>query len=399
MAGPLNWFSQIGSITKFGLLSLPQRRGSVLATLIGIAGVVAVLVGVLSIAAGFRRAMAVSGSPDGAIVLRSGADSEMVSGLSREQTRLIADAPGVARSAAGPLASAELFVIINLPKRSTGLDANVPLRGIGPAALQVRDNVKITAGRMFTWGRDEVVVGAGAAREFAGLAVGSTIKVGRYQWPVVGIFSANGGVAESEIWTDAKVLQDAYSRGDSFQSVYARLASPGAFTEFKDSLTSNPQLSVKAIRQTDFYAEQSEMLSRLITKLGFLIAVLMAIGAVFGALNTMYSAVAARTREIATLRALGFGSGAVVVAVLLESILLALAGGAIGAAAAYFAFNGFHTATMNWQSFSQITFAFAVTPQLLVQGVIWATVIGVIGGLFPALRAARLPIAAALREL
>ena len=399
MAASSNWFAQIGSITKFGLMGIPQRRGAVAATVIGIAGVVAVLVGVLSIATGFRRAMAASGSPDAAIVLRSGADSEMVSGFGRNETRLIADAPGVARNAQGPLASAELFVIVNLPKRSTGTDANVPLRGVEGAAVQVRDNLKITEGRMFEWGKNEVVVGVGAAREFGGLEIGSTIKVGRDTWPVVGIFSANGGVAESEIWTDAKVLQAAYNRGDSFQSVYARLVSAEAFQQFKDALTSNPQLNVKVLRQSEHYAAQSEALTRLITTLGFLIASLMAVGAVFGALNTMYSAVAARTREIATLRALGFGSGAVVVAVMIESLLVALLGGVVGGGLAYFAFNNFHAATMNWQSFSQVTFAFAVTPALLVRGVIWATVIGLIGGLLPAIRAARQPIAAALREL
>ena len=399
MSGPINWLSQIASVTKFGLLSLPQRRGAVAATIIGIAGVVAVLVGVLSIAAGFRQAMTVSGSPDGAIVLRSGANTEMVSGFGRNETRVIADAPGVARTAQGPLSSAELFVIIDLPKRTTGTDANVPLRGVEAAAFQVRDNLKIISGRMFEWGKDEVIVGRGAAQEFAGLEVGSKIKVGRYEWPVVGVFAANGAAAESEIWTDAKVLQAAYNRGDSFQSVYVRLNSPGAFQEFKDSLTSNPQLSVKVIRQADYYADQSETLTRLITTLGFWIAFLMALGAVFGALNTMYSAVAARTREIATLRALGFGGTAVVVSLMFESLLLALVGGAVGGGLAYLAFNNFHTSTMNWQSFSQLTFAFRVTPELLVRGVVWAAVIGLIGGLFPAIRAARLPIAAALREL
>lgn len=399
MINPLNWLAQVASITRFGLMSIPQRRGAVVATVIGIAGVVAVLVGVLSIAAGFRRAMIASGSPDTVIVLRSGADSEMVSGIGREETRLIADAPGVARNARGPLSSSELFVIINLPKRSTGSDANVPLRGLEGPSLEVRDRVKIIEGRMFAPGKNEVVVGLGAAREFAGLEVGSTLKIGRAAWPVVGIFSAAGGVAESEIWSDATVLQGAYHRGDSFQSVYARLNSAGAFTEFKDFLTSNPRLSVKVERQSDYYAGQSETLTRLITTLGVLIAGLMAVGAVFGALNTMYSAVAARTREIATLRALGFGSGAVVVALMLESLVLALGGGALGAGLAYLAFDNFRAATMNWQSFSQVTFAFAVTPQLLVQGVIWATLIGLIGGLLPALRAARLPIAAALREL
>jgi putative ABC transport system permease protein len=399
MAGPINWISQIASITKFGLLSLPQRRGAVAATVIGIAGVVAVLVGVLSIAAGFKQAMTVSAAPDGAIVLRSGADSEMVSGFGRDETRVIADAPGLARTTNGPLASAELYVIINLPKRTTHTDANVPLRGVEPAAFQVRDNLNIVQGRMFDWGKDEVIVGRGAVQEFAGLDVGSTIKVGRYQWPVVGIFSANGGIAESEIWTDAKVLQAAFNRGDSFQSVSVRLASPSAFQSFKDSLTSNPQLSVQVIRQTDYYAQQSTKLTLLITVLGYTIAVLMAIGAIFGALNTMYSAVAARTREIATLRALGFGRSAVIVSLMLESLMIALVGGLIGGALAFLAFNNFHTSTMNFQSFSAVTFAFKVSVTLLVNGIIWALVIGLVGGIFPAWRASRLPIAAALREL
>jgi len=215
----------------------------------------------------------------------------------------------------------------------------------------------------------------------------------------VGIFSAGGGTAESEIWTDATVLQGAYHRGTSFQSVYAKLTSPSAFQQFKDSLTSDPRLSVKVMRQPDYYEEQSTVLTELITVLGVLVASLMAIGAIFGALNTMYNSVSARSREIATLRALGFGSGAVVVSVMLESIAVAIAGGCIGAAVAYLLFNGFHTSTVNWQSFSQVTFAFAVTPALLIQGIIWATSIGLVGGLFPAVRAARLPIAAALREM
>jgi putative ABC transport system permease protein len=399
MAGPINWLSQVFSVTRFGLLSIPQRLGSVAAAVIGVAGVVGVLVGVLSMAHGFRKTLAASGSPSAAIVLRSGADSEMVSGLTRESTRVIAEAPGVARRDGGPLASAELFVIINLAKRSTGTDANVPLRGVSPAAFQVREKFRLEQGRLFEGGKNEVIVGAGAAREFVGLAVGSTIKVGRQDWPVVGIFSAGGSSMESEIWTDASVLQAAYHRGDSFQSVYAQLDSPEAFQGFKEALTTDPRLSVKVLRQTEYYAEQSASVNKLITTLGYLVSFLMAIGAVFGALNTMYSSVSARTREIATLRALGFGSGAVVVSVMFESMALALGGGVIGAGAAYFAFNGFQAATMNWQSFSQVTFAFAVTPEVLVQGIVWATVIGLVGGMFPALRAARLPIAAALREL
>ncbi|HYG35136.1 MAG TPA: ABC transporter permease, partial [Clostridia bacterium] len=341
MSGPMNWLSQVLSVTKFGLLSIPQRLGSVGASMIGIAGVVAVLVGVLSISEGFRKTLAASGSSDSAIVLRTGADSEMVSGFAREQTRLIADAPGLARGPQGALASGELFVIINLPKRSTGTDANVPLRGVEDAAFGVRDKFKIVEGRKFERGKNEVIVGVGAANQFAGLRVGEKMKVGRYEWPVVGIFSAGGGTAESEIWTDATVLQGAYNRGDTFQSVYTKLVSPSAFQQFKDSLTTDPRLSVKVMRQTDYYAEQSTAVTKLINTLGTLIAFLMALGAVFGALNTMYSAVSARTREIATLRALGFGSGSVVVAVLLESLVLALIGGAFGATIAYFAFNGF----------------------------------------------------------
>jgi putative ABC transport system permease protein len=399
MLGLINWLSQVASVTRFGLLSIPQRRGSTLAAMVGIAGVVAVLVGVLSIAAGFRQAMAASGSPDAAIILRSGADTEMVSGFTRQDTRTIADATGIARNAQGPLASAELFVIINLPKRSTGTDANVPMRGVEPPAFQVRDQVRIVEGRMFEWGKNEVIAGVGAGREFAGLSLGGHIKVGQAEWPVVGLFSAAGGAAESEVWTDATVLQSAYHRGDSFQSVYVRLNSAGAFDPFKDSLTTDPRLSVKVLRQPEFYAEQSTAVTKLVTSLGVLIASLMAVGAVFGALNTMYSSVSARTREIATLRALGFGRTAVIVSVMLEALALALAGGVLGGLIAYGAFNGFQTATINWQSFSQITFAFAVTPALLLQGILWAAFIGLIGGLLPALRAARLPIASALREL
>lgn len=399
MAAPVNWISQVGSVTKFGLMGIAQRRGSVAAAGIGIAGVVAVLVSVLSMAVGFKRALTASAAPDSAIVLRNGADTEMVSGFAQEETRVIADAPGIGRNAQGPLASAELFVIIDLPKRSNGIDANVPLRGVEPSAFQVRDKIKIIEGRAFEWGKNEVMVGAGAAREFSGLEVGKKLRVGRNDWLVAGTFSAGGGAAESEIWTDATVLQNAYHRGNSFQSVYVKLNSPQAFTQFKDALTTDPRLNVKVLRQAEYYEEQSTRMTTLITTLGVLVASLMAVGAIFGALNTMYNSVSTRTREIATLRALGFGSGAVIVSVMIESLLLALAGGVFGAAVAYLAFNGFHTATVNWQSFSQVTFAFAVTPQLLLQGIIWAAVIGLLGGLLPALRAARLPIASALREL
>ena len=394
----LNWLSQIVSVTLYSLRTIPERKGSALAAAVGIAGVVTVFVGVLSIAAGFRAAMTVTGPDDVAIVLRTGADNEMTSGLSREEVRLIADAPGVARSADGPLASAELFVMINLTNRSTGTDGNLAFRGVGPSAMAVRSDIKIVEGRVFQPGRNEIIVGAGAARTFAGIELGRKIRIGLTEWEIVGQFAGGSGSAESEIWTDAAVLQPAYNRGDSFQSVYAKLSSPPVFQQFTNAVMTNPQLKVRALRQSDYLFEQSSMLTGFIEGLGYFIAALMALGALFGALNTMYSAVAARTREIATLRALGFGRIPVILSVLFESLALALIGGAVGATAAYLAFDGFKAATINWQTFSQIAFAFAVTPQLLVSAIIWAAFIGLFGGLFPAIRAARLPIAAALRE-
>ena len=394
----MNWLLQVLSVTLFNLRSLPQRAGSAMAAAVGIAGVVAVLTGVLSIREGFRGVMNNGGARDVAIVLRSGSDNEMNSSLTRDDIKVVAEAPGIASVDSKPLASAELFVLVDRPKRSTGTDANVPLRGVEASAFDVRGNVKMTSGRRFESGRTEVIVGEGARAAFSGLEPGSTFDLGQTKWEVVGTFTAGGGVAESEIWTDAAVLQPAYKRENSFQSVQARLVSEDAFTEFKDALTSDPRLKVKIERLSDFFASQSKYLSDFITTLGVTIAALMAAGALFGALNTMYGAIAARTREIATLRALGFGSGPVILSVLTESLLLALAGGAVGAGIAYVMFNGLRTSTMNWQTFSQVSFAFAVTPALLVQAVIWSAAIGLLGGLFPAIRAARLPIASGLRE-
>jgi len=390
--------NQMASVALFNLRSLPERKAAALTATIGIAGVVGVLVGVLAIAQGFRSAMTSSGAADVAIVLRTGADSEMTSGLDRDATKTIADAPGVARSGSQPVTSAELFVIINLPKRSTGTDANVPLRGVGQGAFEVRGNIEMIEGRRFETGKNEIIVGAGAARAFAGLDVGKQIKMGQNVWDVVGIFSSKGGIAESEIWCDAAVLQPAYHREDGFQSVYVKLADPSTFNEFKDALTTNPKLEVKVARQSEFYEEQSTMVTKFITTIGVFIASLMAIGALFGALNTMYSAVADRTREISTLRALGFGAGPVILSVLVESILLSIFGGLLGAGAAYLLFDGYRASTINWQTFSQVTFAFKVTAPLLGLAILFATGIGVLGGLFPAIRAARLPIATGLRE-
>jgi putative ABC transport system permease protein len=270
------------------------------------------------------------------------------------------------------------------------------MRGISASGFDVRGNIQIVQGRKFEPGKNEIIVGAGAARAFAGLDLGKAIQLGANRWQVVGIFTAGGGASESELWTDAEVLQPAYNR-NGYQSVYARLNSPASFGQFKDALTTNPQLKVKVITLDEFFAEQSTQVTKFITDIGVYIAVMMAIGALFAALNTMYSAVAARTREIATLRALGFGAGPVVMSVIVESIVIALIGGAIGAGAAWIAFDGYQASTINWQTFSQVTFAFAVTPALLVTAIIWSTVLGLLGGLFPAVRAARLPIAAALR--
>jgi putative ABC transport system permease protein len=393
-----NWLVQVAAVTRFSLQTIPVRKGSSLSAIFGIAGVVGVLVGVLSIAQGIGKMVESSAAPENAIVLRSGSDTEMMSSLSGDDAKVIFEAANVARFAGGPVASSELFVIINLPKRSTGTDANVPLRGVVPAAFEVRERLEITAGRQFEWGLNEVIVGTGAAREFAGLDLGSSLEVGGEWWPIVGFFAADGGIAESEIWADAAVVQSAYRRGNSFQSVYAKLTSLDSFNTFKDALTTDPRLNVKVVRQREFYSEQSTVVRGIINGLGTLIAGLMGLGALFGALNTMYTAVSARTREIATLRALGFSAGPVLISVLLESLLLALVGGAIGAGLAYLAFDGFRTATINFQSFSQITFAFEVTPGLLLRGILYAALIGLLGGLFPAVRAARLPVATALRE-
>lgn len=399
MAGPLNWLSQIASITKFNLQTLPQRKGSSAAAIFGIAGVVAVMVGVLSIAQGIQQTMENSASSENVIVLRSGANTEMMSGIMGDDTKIISEAPGLARNENGAIASAELFVIINLPMRSTGTDANVPLRGVGRNAMDVREKFRIVDGRMFEWGLSEVIVGLGAQLEFSGLEVGSTITVAQEEWPVVGVFEVGGGLAETEIWVDGAVLQPVYKRGNSYQVVYARLESENAFQDFKDALTSDPRLNVKPMREADYYEAQSAMLYNLITGLGTLIAAIMGCGAIFGALNTMYTAISSRSREIATLRALGFHSSPVVISVLMESLLLAFIGGLIGAGLAWWAFDGFRAATLNFTSFSQVAFAFDVSPPLLTRGIVFAMLIGLIGGLFPAVRAARQAVSTALREL
>lgn len=399
MNGLFNWLAQVTTVTGLNLRTIRLRLASSAVAVIGIAGVVAVFVAVLSMAEGFRRTMATTGSPDTAIVMRTGSSSEMVSILSPEDARIVGDAPGVLRSGAGAVVSTESFVMIDLPKQSSGTPANVALRGVGPRAFDVRRSVKMTSGRMFTTGTNEVIAGRAAVGQFRGLEVGQTVRVGQNAWKIVGIFDTGGTVADSEVWCDMTVLGPAYRRGNSFQTVYVKLQSADAFERFSDALSTDPRTSLKVQRETEYYAEQSQSVYTLITTLGTMIAALMGIGAVFGAINTMYSAVASRTREIATLRALGFGSTPVVVSVLVESLALALIGGALGGGLAYVAFNGFETSTINFQTFSQIGFAFAVTPGLISSGIVYALVMGCVGGFLPAIRAARLPIVSALREL
>ena len=394
-----NWIGQVLAVTALNLRTIPQRVGSSGVAIVGIAGVVIVLVSVLSIASGFVAAMEGAGSPSRVLVMRSGADSEMTSGLGGPEVDIIKQAPGMRREGQAALASSELYVIIDLPKKSTNTSANVPMRGVEPSILKVHDSASLVQGRMFEFGTNEVIVGRGASVQFAGLTVGNTVQSGENTWKVVGMFEADGGVAETEIWADVRVLQGAFRRGNSYQVVRARLDSSESFTTFRDWLTSNPQLNVQVRRETDYYAQQSRALSTLIQSVGFGIAALMGVGAVFGAILTMYTAVSTRSREIATLRALGFNATSVVVSVLAESLALAAIGGAIGGVVAYLAFNGYQTSTMNFSTFSQVAFAFQVTPQLLVMGLTYALIMGLIGGLFPAIRAARLPIPTALREL
>jgi len=392
--------SQIIAVTGVNIRSIRARLGSSSVAVVGIAGVVLVFVAVLSIAEGVAATMKASGDPNTVLVLRSGSDTEMTSGLGGDSVRVIQDAPGVARDSAGtPLTSPELFVVVDHPLKRSGSPANVPLRGITPEAFKVHDRVKIVQGRNLEFGKNEIIAGRAASHQFVGLEPGTTLKWGESTWTLVGIFEDGGSASESELWCDVKVLQPAYRRGNSYQSVYAKLAEPSAFQALKDSLTTNPQLQVTAMRSPDYYGTQTATLQMIVRTIGGIIAILMGVGAVFGAVITMYTAVASRTREIATLRALGFGSVPVVVSVLVEAALLSAVGGLLGGLAAWAAFDGYETATMNFQSFSQIAFAFRVTPALLGTAMAYALIMGLFGGMLPAIRAARLPVVTALREL
>jgi putative ABC transport system permease protein len=383
----------------YNFRSVTARWTSAIVAVLGIAGTVGVFIAMLSLARGFRATLVSSGAEDNAIVMRAGATSEMMSGIKLEDVKIMQDAPGVARGADAPLVTTEVVVVAPFPLAATGTDANVQVRGVSPNVLTVRKNVKIAKGRMFQPGLAELIVGRNATHSYAGLTVGNTVNFGGGHWQVVGIFDAGGSAFDSEVWADARVLDDVYKRPSNiFQSATVHLTSPDAFQQFKDSVTSDRRLNLDVTREIDYYAKQSTRMTQLITILGGLVAFVMAIGAVFGALNTMYSAVAERGREIATMRALGFGAAAVVFSFLVEALLISFVGGAIGCIAVL-PLNGLTTGAMNWQTFSHLAFAFRITSGLLVAGIIFALAMGLLGGLPPALRAAWRPVAVALREL
>jgi putative ABC transport system permease protein len=391
--------NQIIAVTWLNLRNLPQRVGSSVVAIIGVAAVVLVFAAVLSMAKGFERTMVSAGSDDTAIIMRSGSTSELTSGLSNENVLIVADAPGVLKDGGVAIMSAELYVVVDVKKKSSKTDANVPFRGIQPGAFAVRKNVAIADGRMFEEGKNELIVGRAAQREFAGLETGSSIRFGQTDWSIVGSFEADGSVSESELWTDVRVLQNAYRRGNSFQSVRVKLASEESMGELKAALEADPRIDPDVMTEREYYSGQAAPLSRFIKIVGYPLTVLMAIGAIFGALNSMYSSVSVRGKEIATLRALGFGPISILFSTIIESTVLAVVGGLLGGTLAFVVFNGFQVSTLNGASFSQVVFDFAVTPDLLMDGLVVALIIGAFGGLFPAIRAARLPVAQALREL
>jgi putative ABC transport system permease protein len=396
----MNLFRQIGAVTAMNFKSLPHRVGTSIVIVIGIAGVVAVLISVLAMSTGMLETMEHSGRDDRAIVLRNGSASESGSALGRDAARLVQDAAGVKRDSAGkPIASAESLRLVNLFRKEDGAEVNVAMRGTGPQLATLRPEIKIIQGRMFRPAVTEIIVGKAAYAEFEGLNIGDQIKTRGATWTVVGVFASNGDAHESGLMTDAETLLAADQRG-GFQSVTVMLESAAAFQEFKDALTSNPALAVEVSREREYYRRQSETIGRVIYVIAYVVGGIMAIGAIFSALNTMYSAVSARLREIATLRAIGFGPTAMVMSVLAEALLLALIGGAIGAAIAWLFFNGHQVSTSGGgAAVGHLIFELSVSPTLIATGILWAITIGLIGGLFPAVRAARLPVATALRAI
>jgi putative ABC transport system permease protein len=390
----------IGSVpVSYNFRSIKERWTSTIVAILGIAGTVGVFVAMLSLARGFKATLVASGSPSNALVMRAGSSSEMMGGITLDSVRVAQDAPGVARDANGPLVTQEVVGVIPVPLISTGTDANVQVRGVSPNVLRIRSFAKIIQGRMFQPGLSELVVGKNASKSYQGLTVGNTINFAGGRWEVVGVFDAGGSSFDSEVWCDSHILAQVLKRPQNiFQSATIRLNSPADFQRFKDAVVSDPRMNVDVWREIDYYAKQSTTMTRLITVLGGFVAAIMAIGAIFGALNTMYSAVSERGREIATMRAVGFPTSNVILSFLFEALVISFLGGILGCLVVL-PLNGLTTNTMNWQTFSNVAFAFKITFDLLVMGVIFALVMGVLGGLLPAIRAAIQPVAVALREL
>ncbi len=391
-------FIQIITITLMNIRNIPTRLGSSIVAIVGAAGVVAVLVAVMAMVVGFGKTIDAAGDVNHAIVLRGGSNSELTSGISGANIDIIKNAPGIRKHNANALMAPQVLVVLDVPKRGSASDANLSLRGVTAEIYTILESFQIVEGRLPTAGKRELIVGRTAASQFAGLSVGNTIGSNTNTWKVVGIFSDNGSIRESEAWADAAVVQDAYRRGNFFNSVLLKLESPDALVMLSDALAQDPRLDVSVVRETDYYKEQSRGLTTFISVLGYTVAFIMAIGAIFASVNTMYSAISTRSREIGTLRALGFGNAPIVISVLIEAVLLTVIGGIIGGTLSYIVFNGVTVSTLNFESFSQVAFAFAVTPELLLTGISWAIVIGLLGGLFPAIRAASIPITAALRH-
>ena len=383
---------------SYNVRNVLQRPVSTLTTAIGVGLTVMIFIGALALAEGFRAALVQTGSPNNALVLRKGADSELSSGVSRDAVNILRAHPAVATGADGrPLVSADLVVVTSEPRLGQPGSSNVNVRGVDLASLDLRQQVKVVEGRAFTPGTDEVIVGTRIAPRFANCRVGDRLRFQQREFTVVGHFTAGGSAFESEIWGDAAVLGPALDRDNVFQSVTLRLRDPAQFEALRTELEADPRLQVQVKREDRYYSDQSELLANVIRFLGVFITAIMGVGAIFGAMNTMYAAVQQRTREIATLLVLGFTPWAVMVSFMVESVFLSLLGGAIGCLLAV-PINGINTSTTNFQSFSEVAFAFRVTPAAIVAGMVVAGIMGVIGGFLPAVSAARQTPAAALRK-
>ncbi len=395
-----NAFEQIGAVTAMNLRNVPQRMSSSLVAVLGIGGVTLVLVALLSIGAGFTRALEGSGQNDVAMILRAGAVSEMASYFAQTDVTAVTNASGIRRDSNNELMiSPEIFGIVATKLRDKNSDANLPLRGVGPMAPQLRREFKLVEGKMFRPGTNELIVGDGALKQYEGLEVGQTVRWLKTDWLVVGRFTDDGGLAESEVWADAGVLQQVWQRGPTISSIRAKMVEGASVKSLKDVLTKNPQLTVDVVSEKQFYSDQQKILRTLINRLGVAIAIIMGLAALFAALNTLESAVANRVREIATLRAIGFGAGPVVFSVLVEAMILGALGGLLGGLVAFAFLNGITSSTLNFASFSQITYAFAVTPVVMLMGIAYGLLLCLLAGILPGIRAARLPITEGLREL